>query len=151
VLVVHIASAGAWIGMDVVLGVLVATAALGDDVATSAVAYQALKLFAVWPLLATGLLCLASGVVLGLGTKYGLLRYWWVLVKLVMNVVLTAAVYVSLRPGLAEASAYGEALVDGVSGVPAPSQLAFPPIVSTTCLLVATVLSVVKPWGRMRG
>jgi hypothetical protein len=33
-------------------------------------------LFAVWPLIATGLVCLASGVVLGLGTKWGLIRYW---------------------------------------------------------------------------
>ncbi len=33
-------------------------------------------LFAVWPLIATGLVCLASGGVLGLGTKWGLIRYW---------------------------------------------------------------------------
>jgi hypothetical protein len=35
---------------------------------------------------------LASGVVLGLGTKWGLIRYWWVAAKLVLNVVLVALV-----------------------------------------------------------
>src|SRR5262245_36123277 len=76
-LVVHIASAGAWIGIDVVMGVIVFTALRGDD-ATRALCYQALGLFAGWPLVVTGLVCLVSGVVLGLGTVYGLVRYWWV-------------------------------------------------------------------------
>jgi hypothetical protein len=51
VLVVHIASAGAWIGIDVVLAILVFTALLTDDVSTKALCYQALGLFAIWPLL----------------------------------------------------------------------------------------------------
>lgn len=71
VLVVHIVSAGAWIGIDVVLAILVFTALLTDDAHTAALAYQALKLFAIWPLFTTGLVCLASGITLGLGTKYG--------------------------------------------------------------------------------
>jgi hypothetical protein len=41
---------------------------------------------------------LTSGVLLGLGTKYGLVRYWWVLVKLVINVVLVALVLILLWP-----------------------------------------------------
>ena len=87
ILVVHIASAGAWIGIDVVMGVVIFTALLGDD-ATRALCYQALELFAGWPLIVTGLVCLASGVVLGLGTAYGLVRYWWVAIKLALNIVL---------------------------------------------------------------
>ncbi len=72
VLVVHIVSAGVWIGIDVVMGVVIFTALLADDGNTRALCYRALELFAVWPLLTTGLVCLASGIVLGLGTKYGL-------------------------------------------------------------------------------
>jgi hypothetical protein len=67
-LVAHVASAGAWIGIDVVMGVLVFTALVGGG-ERRALCYRALKLFAVWPLIATGLACLTSGVVLGLGTK----------------------------------------------------------------------------------
>src|SRR5439155_592367 len=38
-----------------------------------------------------GLVAAATGIVLGLGTKWGLVRYWWVLVKevIVVPVVLT--------------------------------------------------------------
>ena len=75
VLVVHIVSAGIWIGIDVVMAVFIFTALLASDDNIKALCYQALELFAVWPLLTTGLVCLASGVVLGLGTKYGLVRY----------------------------------------------------------------------------
>jgi low temperature requirement protein LtrA len=42
--------------------------------------------------------CLLSGVVLGLGSKWGVVRYWWVAVKLALNLVLTALVPVALRP-----------------------------------------------------
>ena len=74
VLVLHIASAGVWLGIDVVIGVLVFTALLTGSNRTKALCYQALELFAVWPLLAAGLVCLVTGVLLGLGSKYGLVR-----------------------------------------------------------------------------
>jgi hypothetical protein len=123
---------------------------LTDDPQTAATSYQALQIFAVWPLLTAGLLCLASGVLLGLGTKYGLVRYWWVAVKLVLNIVLTTLVLVLLRPGVAAAAEYGRGVAQGLSG-PAPTDMIFPPVVSTTALLIAMILSVYKPWGRVRG
>jgi len=150
VLVVHIASAGAWIGIDVVMGVLVFTALFGGD-ETRALCYRALELFAVWPLIATGLLCLASGVVLGLGTKWGLVRYWWVAVKLTLSVLLVALVPVALRPEVIEKAEQGRRFLAGEAPSLAVGDLIFPPIVSPTLLLVAFVLAVFKPWGRIRG
>jgi hypothetical protein len=148
-LVVHIASAGAWIGIDVVMGILVFTALLADD-DTRALCYRALELFAVWPLLTTGLVCLASGLVLGLGTKWGLIRYWWVPIKLALNVVLVVLVLVALRPGVVEMAEQGRRFMAGEPASLAVGDLIFPPIVSTSALLVATVLAVFKPWGRIR-
>ncbi|HVL04351.1 MAG TPA: hypothetical protein VM388_00035 [Acidimicrobiales bacterium] len=150
VLTVHILGAGAWIGIDVVLGVLVLTAVLTESTATEALCYRVLELFAVWPLLTAGLATLASGVVLGLGTNYGLIRYWWVAVKLILNVILVALVAFALRPGLAEAAAYGELLAAGGSGGTDAGNLVFPPVVSGMALVTATSLSVFKPWGRLR-
>lgn len=150
VLTAHIVAAGAWIGIDVVLGVLVFTAMLTDSVDVEALCYRALELFAVWPLIVTGLLTLATGVLLGLGTRYGLVRYWWVAAKLAANVVLVVLVVVLLRPGLADAAAYGQALASGTATDVAVDQLAFPPVVSTTVLVAATILAVYKPWGRIR-
>ncbi|HWD01314.1 MAG TPA: hypothetical protein VG674_02465 [Amycolatopsis sp.] len=148
-LVTHIVSVSAWIGIDVVLAVLVFTALATDDRMVAATCYQALQLFAVWPLLAAGLVCLISGVVLGWGSKYGVVRYWWVVVKLGLNLLLTTLGVLALRPAVNEAVDYGRALVSGgpATGVP---DLIFPPIVSPACLLLAVVLSVYKPWGRVK-
>jgi hypothetical protein len=150
VLTLHIVGAGAWIGIDVVLGVMVFTAMLTASTETEALSYRVLELFAVWPLIAAGVVTLVSGVLLGLGTKYGLMRYWWVAVKLVLNVVLVGLVVFALRPGLAEAAAYGEQLAASGTARADVGSLTFPPVVSGIALVTATVLSVFKPWGRLR-
>lgn len=150
VLVIHIVSAGGWIGIDVVMAALVFTALFTGDSATKALCFRALELFAVWPLLAAGLVCLASGVVLGLGTKYGLVRYWWVAVKLVFNLALATLILVALRPDVTAAAEQGRRFAAGEAAALAVGDLVFPPIVSTTALVVAVVLAVFKPWGRIR-
>jgi hypothetical protein len=150
VLVVHLVSVGAWIGMDVVLALLVFTAFLTDDPYTAGLSYQALGLFAVWPLFGAGLVCLASGVVLGLGTGYGLVRYWWVAVKLVLNVLLSTLVLIALRPTIDLAVVQGRELMDGERLAATLGDLIYPPIVSPLALLIAMLLAVFKPWGRIR-
>ena len=150
VLVVHIVSGGAWIGIDVAMGVVIFTALLAEDGNTRALCYRALELFAVWPLLTAGLLSLASGVVLGLGSKWGLIRYWWVAIKLVLNVVLVALVPVLLRPQVIEMAEQGRRFMAGEPASLAVGDLIFPPIVSPSALLIAFVLAVFKPWGRIR-
>jgi hypothetical protein len=150
VLLVHIASAGAWLGIDVVMAVLVFTALVTDDDRTKALSFRALELVAVGPLLATGLVCLLTGVLLGLSSRFGLVRYWWVAVKLALNLLLTGLVLVALAPTVTDAA---ERARQFDAGVPAPlgvGDLIFPPIVSPTALLVAMALAIFKPWGRIR-
>jgi hypothetical protein len=149
VLVAHIVAAGAWIGLDVMLGVLIFTPLLTSDTAVAALCYQVLPLL-LWPILLSGLMCLVTGIVLGVGTHHGLVRYWWVLVKLILNVVLTLLVLVLLRPGLDEAAEAGRQLAAGRPAGVDMSNMVFPPIVSGVSLVVATVLAVYKPWGRVR-
>lgn len=148
-LVVHLISAGAWIGIDVIVAVLVLTGRFAGDAATRGLAYQALGSFVVWPMLTAGLTCLASGLVLGLATRWGLLRYWWVAVKLTLNLVLCVLILVLLRPGMGDVRAYGRDLSAGTPADGSMSTLFFPPAVSLTALTLATVLAVTKPWGRI--
>jgi hypothetical protein len=149
-LVVHIVSAGAWIGIDVIVAVLVLTGRFAGDVELRSLAYRALATFVVWPMLAAGLVSLATGVVLGLATRWGLLRYWWVAVKLALNLVLCTLIVLVLQPGMGEVDRYGEQLLTGIANPARVSTLFFPPAVSLTTLALATVLAVVKPWGRIR-
>ena len=149
-LIVHIVSAGAWIGIDVMVAVLVLTGRFGTSDEVRGLAYQALATFVVWPMLASALICLVTGVILGLGTRWGLVRYWWVAVKLVLNLVLCTLIVVALQPGMDEVNEYGRTLADGAPEPAAVTNLFFPPAVSLTALTFATVLAVAKPWGRLR-
>jgi hypothetical protein len=149
-LVAHIVSAGAWIGIDVIVAVLVVTGRFAGDPELRSLAYRALAAFVVWPMLAAGLLCLVTGVVLGLATTWGVLRYWWVAVKLALNLVLCTLILAVLQPGMDEVAGYGRDLLTGTADLTGISNLFFPPAVSLTSLILATALAVVKPWGRIR-
>jgi len=152
-LVVHLVSGVGWLGVDAVLLVLSLTAFTSDDPVTVAACYRAMGFFVVPALLTAGLLCLGSGVLLGLGTRYGLLRYWWVAVKLGINVVLTSLVPILLWPRVDEAAALARENPTGLDTASLgrlPVDLLFPPLVSGTALIVAIVLAVYKPWGLIR-
>jgi hypothetical protein len=150
VLLVHIAAAGAWLGLDLVLGILVVTVVATADVTSAAAAAASIAAFATWPLALVGLVTLASGLLLGLATKYGLVRYRWVLVKLVINVVLVTLVVLVLTPGVTALGEAGRAALAQGTAPAVTANLLFPPIVSSTAVIVAMTLSVFKPWGRVR-
>lgn len=150
IVTVHIASAGAWLGVDIAMAVVIFTAVFNRDSRTRALCYQVLQLFAVWPLFSAGIVCLASGVVLGLGSRYGLVRYWWVATKLALNILLTGLVPLALRPGLSGLSELGRDLAAGHLATASVGDMIYPPIVSPAALLIAMVLAVFKPWGRIR-
>jgi hypothetical protein len=149
-LVTHIVSAGAWIGIEVIVAVLVLTGRFAGDVELRSLAYRALAAFVVWPMLGSGLVCLATGLILGLATRWGLLRYWWVAVKLVLNLVLCTLIVLVLQPGMDQLTEYGEDVLTGSADSATVSTLFFPPAVSLTSLTLATALAVIKPWGRIR-
>jgi len=150
ILVVHIVSAGAWIGIDVIVGVLVVAGLFSSEPAVQGLAYQALGTFAVGPMLTTALVSLVSGVLLGLGTRLGLVRYWWVAVKLTLNLVLCVLIVFALEPGMADIVEHGRIVASGGESPLDVSTLFFPPAVSLSTLTFATVLAVFKPWGRVR-
>ena len=67
------------------------------------------------------------------------------MVKLIITTAMLVAVFFALRPGLETALAQGAALTQRER-----IGLLFPPVVSTSLLVFATVLSTYKPWGRTR-
>ncbi|WP_318279315.1 hypothetical protein [Agrococcus baldri] len=149
-LVLHILGAGTWIGIDVLVAVLVLVGWFSPDAQLAGLAYRALGTFVVAPMLAAALVTLGTGLLLGLGTRWGLVRHWWVLVKLVLNVVLAVLIVVALQPGMEAVVAHGEALAGGAAPSGDVRTLFFPPAVSLAALSLATALAVVKPWGRVR-
>lgn len=140
-----------WLGVtigDLTLGV---TALVTDRLELQHAILRVLVVLGELALIPLSLLAFLSGVTLGLITKWGLVRYWWVLVKLVLTTIALVLIPFSLVPGYANFSAVVDAtppdqLADiGSSGV---SALLGSGCVSLTMYTTCTVLSVFKPWGK---
>lgn len=152
VLALHVLCGVGWMGLDIGLAILVATGMSSDSGPTAAAAYTAARIVIppVVPVLAGGML--VTGVLLGLGTRWGLVQWTWVLSKLCIGIVLTVLVAVALMPGVlaiptdltGSADAVRSQVGDEASG------LMFPPVVSFLMLGTSLVLSIWKPGGRTR-
>lgn len=137
-LTLHVVTAVGWLGTDFVLLFLAVAGVSGAD---PAVVYPATALIGLWVFTPLSFVVWIVGVLGSLLTPWGLFRYWWVVVKLALTTLMVVLVVFALRPGLLA--------MDDVAAVDRTGAL-FPPVVSTTMMLVASVLSTYKPWGRIR-
>lgn len=148
VLIVHIVSGIGWMGVDIALALLLITGLRTDDGLQAASSYNAIAIFAPPAILTLSASMLGSGLALGWGTKWGLLRYWWVVAKLFLALLMTGLVWFSLAPELSaiepqQTTMSADAIRDQLGS--ATTQLLFPPFVSFAMLGGSVVLSVFKP------
>ncbi|MEU2285130.1 DUF2269 family protein [Streptomyces sp. NPDC013178] len=145
-LVVHVVASAGWLGLTLgLLGLGIAATTTGSA-ATVEASVRAMKLFADWLLLPVAFLTLLSGLVLSLGTPWGLARHHWVHTKFWLTLATTTATVFVLRP------AVNSAVTAVAAGGPLPDagDVLFGPIVSLSAYVFMTVISVLKPWGPTR-
>ncbi len=143
ILVVHVTAAAGWLGLTLGLLALGLTAITTGSGPMIEAACRSMKVFTDWLVLPVAVLTLLSGLVLSLGTPWGLARHRWVYAKFWLTLATITASVLALRPGVNSA-------VDTVaSGAPLaePRDLVMGPIVSLTAYVFMTVISVLKPWG----
>lgn len=147
ILFAHVVTSVGWIGVEASILALGAIGLTSDNptVVTSAhvVAGQLGELF----YLPASLLALVTGVLLGLGTKWGLVRYHWVTLKLVLNLALLLGGNLLVIPTFVTASQRA------ASGAPIGTtavMLCTAMTARLTLLLVAAQVSITKPWGKTR-
>ncbi len=148
-LTVHVVTSVGWIGaVAVFLALSVVGLTSPDDEAVRGV-YLAMEPIGWAVLVPLSFASLLTGLVQSLGTKWGLFRHYWVLIKLVINVAATTILLLYMQTlaylaGIAAASPPGD-----VSGLRDPSP-ALHAGVGIVLLLVAATLSVYKPRGMTR-
>ena len=146
-LTVHVATAVSVLGTDLVLLVLGISSVRGADPQTI---YPAAHLVATWLLAPLAIVALGTGVLLGLLTQWGLLRYWWVTIKLALTAILTGVILFVLVPRLGVAA--------DAATAPDPSSftdaerlpLLVAPAAGITLLILTVALAVYKPPWRLR-
>lgn len=146
-LAVHLTFSVGWIGAILAYLALGVTAVTTDEDAMVRAAWAAMEVtgwFVIVPLALTSLL---TGLVMALGTKWGLFRYYWVSISFVLTVI--ATVVLLLHMPSVTASAELAQNVEGPALEALGGDLGHPGI-GLVVLLVVQVLNIYKPPGLTR-
>jgi Na+/phosphate symporter len=138
-LTAHVSVSVGWLGAVVASLALAVAALVGDDPKAVHAAYLALDVLGWTVLVPLSVASLLTGLVQSLGTQWGLLRHYWVVFKLLINIVATVVLllYTQTLAALAGRPVSGEVL-----GNPSPVVHAGAGLV---LLLLAVILSIYKP------
>lgn len=145
----HIAVSVGWLGALLAYLPLDVTASWSDDVVLVRAAYVAMDLIARWAIVPLALAALASGVLVALTTRWGLLQHHWVVLSLALTalavgVLLVEAPILATLAAAAADPARADADVLALPGT-LPHSLG-----GLVVLLVVLSLNVVKPPGLTR-
>jgi len=147
VLLAHIISSVAWLGAVVTFLALAVTGLNSTDTPIIRSAYLVMPSITEYIILPFAFASLLTGVLLSLGTKWGLVRYYWVLVKLVINSLSIPILLLHIRLIHEVAMAAAASILTTDDLHDERRQLVTIAIAALLALLAATVLSVYKPRG----
>lgn len=147
-LTAHVLSSVGWFGAVAVFFALAIIGLTSQDAQTARGAYLVMELAARFVLVPLAFASLLTGIVQALGTTWGLFRHYWILFKLLINVVATIVLllYLQTLSYLADVAADPTLPSDDLSGL-RNSSPALHAALALLLLLVATVLAVYKPRG----
>jgi uncharacterized membrane protein len=146
-LTAHIVSSVGWLGTVVAFLALAVAGLSGQDAQKVRSAYLAMELIGWLVIVPCSLASLLTGLVQSLGTKWGLFRHYWIVVKFLLTVfsVLILFAFTRTLDDLGNLAANTSLSVDELH------KSSQSPVLHSggglLVLLAATILSVYKPWG----
>ena len=148
-LTLHIVASVGWIGAVAGFIVLDLATVYSDEAALLRASYIGMDLVTRWAIVPLAFAAGVSGIVMSLGTKWGLFRHWWVVVTLVLTAVATLVLMVQL-PVIAHRAAMAQDATVTDAELRSMGNLLLHSIGGTVVLLIITVLNVYKPRGLTR-
>lgn len=146
VLSAHLAVSVGWIGAVAAYLALDVAAVTSSDPQTLRAAYMGMGAIATSVIVPLALASLVSGVVLSLGTKWGLLRHWWVVISLLLTIFATVVLLVETQT-VAELAARAADPAADADDLRQLGGTLVHSIGGSVVLLVVLVLNVYKPRG----
>lgn len=146
-LTAHVVVSVGWIGAVVsflALNIVALSTSRAADARSMYVAMNVIGLYAIVP---ASLLTLGTGTAQSLATQWGLWRHRWVATKLILAVGATAALLLHQFVVVRLAAEQAE---QGTDPRALGTQLVVDASLAAAVLIVATLLSVFKPWGLTR-
>lgn len=147
-LITHVTASVGWLGAVLAVLGLAVTGLTSDDTTLVRGVYLALDVIGRYVLVPLALASLLTGLIQSLGTTWGLFRHYWVIIKLIINVVASVVLllYTDTLRQLADIAASRPGDVHLLRG---PTVLIHT-VAALLLLAVATVLSITKPRGTTR-
>jgi hypothetical protein len=147
VLVSHVTTSVGWVGAVACFLVLALVGQLGANEAVARAAYVAMDIVGWLVVVPLAFLSLLTGIVQSLGTQWGLLKHYWVAIKLFLTVFATLMLLIHMYPTnrVAEAAAAFDTSFAGLHSL--RMQLIADAAAGLLTLVVTTVLSIYKPRG----
>lgn len=109
--------------------------------------YVAMDVTGLYVIVPASVLTVLTGIVQGMSTQWGVWRHRWVATKLVLGILATIALLLHQFTAVSTAAHHAE---HGMDPHPFGVQLVADASLASVLLLVATILSVFKPWGLTR-
>jgi len=146
-LTTHVTSSVGWLGAVAAFLALAIGGVTSPDAQMVRAAYLAME-FTTWVVIVPlSLASLLSGVIQSLGTSWGLFRHHWIVAKLALTVLATVILLVHTQPIGFVSSVAAHASLSSADLRQLRIQLVADAGAALVALLVATTLSVYKPWG----
>lgn len=143
-LATHLAVSLGWIGAIVAYLVLGVSAVTSQDVQTVRAAWRAMELIGWFAIVPLALGSLLTGLIMALGTQWGLFRHYWVLFSLVLTVLATVVLLLHM-PDVSRLADVAQQ-TEGAALAELGGDLLHPGL-GLVVLLVITALNVYKPRG----
>jgi len=141
----HVTTSVGWIGAVLVFLAMAAIGLSSQDERIVRGAYLVMAPAAWFVLIPLAHASLLSGIVLSLGTPWGLFRHYWVVLKLVITAFSTVILMIYMGTFRQMAGVAADPVVElGLVRNPSPLLHA---ILALVLLLAATVLAIYKPFG----
>ncbi|MGI5130968.1 hypothetical protein ACQEVB_29475 [Pseudonocardia sp. CA-107938] len=141
---VHVVVSLGWMGAGAANVVLAMTAGYTGSADVRRVCYLMIDRIDQFLVIPGAFAALASGVLLSVVTPWGLARYWWVLVKLVLTVAVILYSTFGLGVWVIESI---EATAAGAPESTVAGPLAYGATLNLVAFLFMTWASIAKPWG----
>lgn len=148
VLTAHVSASVGWVGAVVAFLGLATAGLTSEDAQTVRAVYLTMELVGWYALVPLALASLLTGLAQSLSTQWGLLRHYWVVFKLLINVFATIVllIYTQTLDHFADIAAETALPSGDLSGLRSSSPLLHA-AAALFLLLVATTLAVYKPRG----
>jgi hypothetical protein len=146
----HISFSVGWLGAVAVFLSLAIVALTTSELQLAQAAFVAMEISTLYVIIPFCLASLITGLIQAVGTRWGLFKYYWIVVKLFLTVAMTVLLFLHLQPISYLAGVAVETTLSKTNEAAIVIDLIKKAGGAIIGLLAVITISVYKPWGKIQ-